>query len=150
MPCARNPQMVVFNLGIRSTNPTADKIWSSVSKNLDDRVGGDLNEADVKRQQSNWPIIMFFAVVFGAPWLIWKLLSRVTGMHGEGKIFRVFNDNQRLDVQILTHEILANKQWITGQCEHYIAVGLYDFMAESDKELSFKAGQSIRLAPKGE
>ena len=35
------------------------------------------------RPRSNWPIMMFFAVVLGGPWLIWRLLSSLTKVNGE-------------------------------------------------------------------
>lgn len=31
------------------------------------------------RGRSSWPIIIFFGVVFGTPWLIWRLLSTISG-----------------------------------------------------------------------
>ncbi|GAB1604281.1 peroxisomal membrane protein PEX13-like isoform X1 [Argonauta hians] len=69
---------------------------------------------------SSWPIIMFFGIIMGAPWLIWKLISpKVPG-------------------------------WVTGDDEHYVSYCLYNFVAESSDELSFTAGQKIIIAPRDE
>ncbi|CAI9732836.1 peroxisomal membrane PEX13 [Octopus vulgaris] len=69
---------------------------------------------------SSWPILMFFGIIVGAPWLIWKLISaKLPG-------------------------------WVTGDDDHYVSYGLYNFVAESNDELSFNAGQKIIIAPKDE
>ncbi len=34
------------------------------------------------RSKSSWPIIIFFGMVIGGPWLIWKLLSSLSGGQG--------------------------------------------------------------------
>ena len=39
-------------------------------------------------------------------------------------------------------------KWVEGDGEHYIAHTEYDFNAGNDQELSFKAGQTLRLAPR--
>lgn len=67
---------------------------------------------------SSWPIIMFFGIIIGAPWLIWKLISPNV------------------------------PKWLSGEDEHYVSVGLYNFQAENPDELSFSAGQKIIIAPK--
>lgn len=51
------------------------------------------------------------------------------------------------------HSFLAGgaaNLWASGQAEHYVARGLYDFAASREDELSFKAGDTLRVAPKGE
>lgn len=44
--------------------------------------------------------------------------------------------------------ISLGKKWADGLGEHYTAVTDYDFNAGNDQELSFKAGQTLRLAPR--
>lgn len=79
---------------------------------------------NVKRQ-TNWPLIMFFAVVVGGPWLIWRILSSIESI----------NKDDRL--------------WMTGKIDHFVAVAEYDFDSENVDELSFRRGQRIIIAPKG-
>lgn len=73
--------------------------------------------------QTNWPLIMFLAVVFGGPWLIWKILSSIN------------NKDDSL--------------WMQGKIDHFIAVAEYDFDSVNVDEISFRRGQRIIIAPKG-
>lgn len=42
------------------------------------------------------------------------------------------------------------REWASGDDDHFVAQGLYNFKGESQNELSFQAGQYINVAPKGE
>lgn len=49
----------------------ADAAWNEA-------VGGLVSQkvfSKNSRHLSSWPIIMFFGIIIGAPWLIWKLIS---------------------------------------------------------------------------
>lgn len=41
------------------------------------------------------------------------------------------------------------KAWASGEDDHFVARAEYDFSGNSEEELSFKAGQLIKIAPKG-
>lgn len=75
------------------------------------------------KNQTNWPLAMFLAVVLGGPWLIWKILSSIN------------NKDDSL--------------WMSGNIDHFIAVAEHDFDAVNQDELSFRRGQRIIVAPKG-
>lgn len=68
---------------------------------------------------------MFFGVVFGGPWLIWKILSSIEA-------------NKKDDTL-----------WMSGKIDHFIAVSEFDFDSVNVDELSFRKGQRIIIAPKG-
>ncbi|XP_075872802.1 peroxisome biogenesis factor 13 [Nelusetta ayraudi] len=72
----------------------------------------------------SWPIFLFFAVVMGGPYLIWKLLSAGPG----------------------TADSATN--WASGEDDHVVARAEFDFSAASDEEISLRAGDLINLAPK--
>ncbi|XP_054152994.1 peroxisomal membrane protein PEX13-like [Oppia nitens] len=74
---------------------------------------------------SVWPVVVFFSTILGMPWLIWKLLSTITGTPKP-----------------------ASDKWLTGEDEHYEAIALYDFRTELNGELAFTVGQRLRVAPK--
>ncbi len=80
---------------------------------------------DSSKRQTNWPLVLFFAVVVGGPWLIWRILSSIEGIHKD------------------------DSSWMSGKIDHFIAVSEYDYDAENADELSFKRGQKIIIAPKG-
>lgn len=44
--------------------------------------------------------------------------------------------------------LFIEKSWAEGLTEHYTAQADYDFNAANPQELSFKAGQTLRLAPR--
>ncbi|XP_054456364.1 peroxisome biogenesis factor 13 [Anoplopoma fimbria] len=72
----------------------------------------------------SWPIFLFFAVVLGGPYLIWKLLSSGPG----------------------SEESVTN--WASGEDDHVVARAEYDFLAASEEEISMRAGDMLNLAPK--
>lgn len=105
---------------ITNTNPNslAEKhAWSMASKL------GDTEKFVKSSHQTNWPLIMFLAVVFGGPWLIWKILSSIN------------NKDDNL--------------WMQGKIDHFVAVAEFDFDAVNVDEISFRRGQKIIIAPKG-
>ncbi|CAH1776174.1 unnamed protein product [Owenia fusiformis] len=104
-------------MGLRPGGLPED-VWAK-AKSLQDE--GLLSEADLKGRKSSWPVLMFFAIALGGPWLIWKLLSSVVGE--------------------------KEKEWMTGASDHFVALAEYDFKGE-EKELTFKKAQRIILAPK--
>ncbi|CAF0706553.1 unnamed protein product [Brachionus calyciflorus] len=75
------------------------------------------------KRPTNWPLIMFLAVVLGGPWLIWKILSSIES-----------NKDDTL--------------WMSGSIDHFIAVSEHDYDAVNNDELSFRKGQKIIIAPK--
>ncbi|MBN3304820.1 PEX13 protein, partial [Amia calva] len=73
----------------------------------------------------SWPIFLFFAVILGGPYLIWKLLSSTVGP-----------------------EENASTNWANGDDDHVVARAEYDFNATSEEEISIRAGDMLNLAPK--
>lgn len=88
-------------------------------------ASGVLTEADIKKNRSSWPITLFMAILVSAPYFIWRIISS-------------------LDTQPEINDI----KWAAGEGEHFIAQCDYDFSASNEQELSFKAGQTLRLAPR--
>ncbi|CAG2105762.1 unnamed protein product [Medioppia subpectinata] len=77
------------------------------------------------RSGSPWPILIFFSIILGTPWLLWRLLS-----------------------SIVTTEKTACEKWATGEGEHYEATALYNFQTDNPRELPFTVGHKIIVAPK--
>lgn len=81
-------------------------------------------EDQANNSAKSWPIFLFFAVILGGPYLIWKLLST----HSD--------------------EVADNTNWASGEDDHVVARAEYDFAAVSDEEISFRAGDMLNLALK--
>ncbi|XP_068208883.1 uncharacterized protein [Palaemon carinicauda] len=113
---------LLYIIGLRSQDPSLEAAW----RNAASSATSSLTEADLKQSRSSWPIVMFFAVVCGGPYLIWHVLSSLVASDATQK----------------------TQGWRKGISEHYAAVALYSFQAGSRKELSFQTGQSLFLAPK--
>ncbi|RNA31362.1 peroxisome biogenesis factor 13 [Brachionus plicatilis] len=75
------------------------------------------------KRPTNWPLVMFLAVVVGGPWLIWKILSSIES-----------NKDDSL--------------WMSAKIDHFIAVSEFDYDALNNDEISFRKGQKIIIAPK--
>lgn len=121
---------LAYLIGVTQTNPDDETVWRDASSKASEfplspeGVLDALTREDAGRGKSSWPILIFFAVVCGTPWLIWKLLSKIAGPQA------------------------PSNAWMTGETEHYLATGLYDFESTNPKEVSFKAGQQILIAPR--
>ncbi|XP_033859955.3 peroxisomal membrane protein PEX13-like [Acipenser ruthenus] len=87
-------------------------------------VAAGANEKAANSVKS-WPIFLFFAVVLGGPYLIWKLLSSVDGSEETG-----------------------STNWSNGDDDHVVARVEYDFSAASKEEISVRVGDMLNLAPK--
>lgn len=93
-----------------------DEAWSQAAAAAIPAGDGDVPK------KSTWPIMMFFAIIMGGPYLIWRLISSVSQT--------------------------PDKRWMTGEDDHFVFKVLYDYKADNQDELSISAGQEIRVAPK--
>lgn len=73
-----------------------------------------------------WPVVTFFSVVFGVPWLLWKLMSQVAQPDDVPEQQRAWN--QQGEGQLM-------------------ARALYSYQATRSDELSFAAGDELTVAP---
>lgn len=88
-------------LGLRSQDPSLEAVWRNANASLPN--ASQITEGDIKASKSSWPIVLFLGVVFGGPYLIWRLLSS------------------------LVPSKVKSHGWVTGQEEHYAAIGQYPF-----------------------
>ncbi|KAK1793698.1 hypothetical protein P4O66_011465 [Electrophorus voltai] len=111
-------------LGLR-THADAEDLWaeSAAEGSLVPAAGTGTAGGSESRVKS-WPIFLFLTVVFGGPYLIWKLLRTEEGVEESGT------------------------NWASGEDDHVVAKAEYDFIAASEEEISFQAGDMLNLAPK--
>ncbi|KAG7492877.1 hypothetical protein MATL_G00018850 [Megalops atlanticus] len=112
-------------LGLRRVSEAED-LWadSAGSAVAVAGVGGAGADDLAGNSVKSWPIFLFFAVILGGPYLIWKLLSSSEGVE----------------------EIATN--WANGDDDHVVARAEFDFTAASEEEISIRAGDMLNLAPK--
>lgn len=101
----------------------ADSAASSSVVSASGARGAGVEEPGVNSVKS-WPIFLFFAVVLGGPYLIWRLLRSAEG----------------------AEENATN--WASGEDDHVVARVEYDFTSASEEEISVQAGDMLNLAPK--
>ncbi|XP_044285381.1 peroxisome biogenesis factor 13 [Varanus komodoensis] len=106
-------------LGMRKSSEN-DDLWAE-SQGTVARIGP---EEKATNSAKSWPIFLFFAVVLGGPYLIWKLLSTYTD------------------------EETVSSNWASGEDDHVVGRAEYDFTAVSEEEISFRVGEMLKLAPK--
>lgn len=104
----------------RRVDTEADDLWAESANDALATTGRGSDEPSVK----SWPIFLFFAVVLGGPYLIWKLLSSATGTEA------------------------TDTNWASGEDDHVVARAEFDFTAASEEEISLRAGDMLNLAPK--
>lgn len=77
--CSRFQILLLSVLGWSTADVGMDEAWGTVTT---EAVKECFAEDDLKRKQSSWPLITFFAVVFGGPWLIWKIINSLSQKTG--------------------------------------------------------------------
>lgn len=119
---------LLYLLGLRRENPN-NMAWNTALSGSEALASGAdlLTEADIKKTRSSWPITLFLAIIISAPYFIWRIISSLDSPASNGQ----------------------DKKWADGEGEHFTAVANYDFTAGSEQELSFRTGQTLRLAPRG-
>nr|XP_020478948.1 peroxisome biogenesis factor 13 [Monopterus albus] len=111
-------------LGQRS-NAEVEDLWAdSASDALATSASRGYGAGVEYPTSKSWPIFLFFAVVLGGPYFIWKLLNSSTDS-GENAT-----------------------NWANGEDDHVVARAEYDFTAASEEEISLRAGDMLNLAPK--
>ncbi|PWA25797.1 hypothetical protein CCH79_00001407 [Gambusia affinis] len=109
----------------RGTDTDVEDLWAdSTTDALAPASSRAFGAAAEEQSVKSWPIFLFFAVVLGGPYLIWKLLSSTAG----------------------SEESATN--WASGEDDHVVARAEYDFTASSEEEVSLRAGDMLNLAPK--
>ena len=58
-----------------------EDLWSAATQAAGEAAGAAANGSDPKAK-ANWPLLLFFAVIIGGPYLIWKFLSSISGKSG--------------------------------------------------------------------
>ncbi|XP_007576450.1 peroxisome biogenesis factor 13 [Poecilia latipinna] len=109
----------------RGSDADVEDLWAdSTTDALATASSRVFGAAAEEQSVKSWPIFLFFAVVLGGPYLIWKLLSSTAG----------------------SEESATN--WASGEDDHVVARAEYDFTASSEEEVSLRAGDMLNLAPK--
>ncbi|NWR80207.1 PEX13 protein, partial [Centropus unirufus] len=106
-------------LGVQQSSENED-LWAESAGTVA-RIG---LEDKMANSAKSWPIFLFFAVIMGGPYLIWKLLS-------------TYGDEETV-----------SSNWVSGEDDHVVGRAEYDFNALSEEEISFRAGDILKLAPK--
>lgn len=106
---------IKFNESLERNND--DKIWKEA---LDYSSTESLKNKIKDNESSLWPVFVFFSLVLGTPYIVWRLLG-ATGTN--------------------------QPDWIYKNGRHFIAIGLNDFNARNKNELSFTKGQKLFIKP---
>ena len=72
-------------------------------------------------------LLMYLGFFLGIPYLTWKLSQAESTDDGSN----------------------SNSNWKNGKSEHYVARAEFDFQTDRSGEISFKTGDTLRIAPKG-
>ncbi|XP_015922866.1 peroxisomal membrane protein PEX13 [Parasteatoda tepidariorum] len=109
---------VLYLLGLRKGNPAVEEAWQTAHK------AAMTGNYPPNSKGSIWPFFMFLSLVVGAPWLMFKLLSK-------NAVKKAFDP----------------KMWVNAEGKRSLSYAAYDFVATQPGELSFKAGEKLILFP---
>ncbi len=59
----------------------SEEVWASAASSTLGEIGASGGSGG-GRGKASWPVMLFFAVVLGGPWLIWRLLCSITKSSG--------------------------------------------------------------------
>lgn len=62
---------ILYMLGLIRSTGVENEVWSEAQSSV---VAAASAEGKDGKSTKSWPIVMFFAVVMGIPWVIWKLM----------------------------------------------------------------------------
>lgn len=110
------------------------KLIDKLERNNNDKIWNDALELSStesikniykdNQQSSLWPIFIFFSLVLGTPYIVWRLLGAT------GAIPKI---NQ--------------PDWTLKNGQHFVAIGLNNFKARNINELSFTKNQMLFIKP---
>jgi len=115
---------LLYMTGISKTNPTTTINLNEAFKDAEKVNSNDFFDSATQQNSSGLPMVLFLAFVFAAPYLIMKLFGSLT--------------------QTATDHTKNPAAWDNA----VDAVVLYNFNGENQSELSLKAGQQIKIAPR--
>lgn len=79
-------KLLVF-LRLRQPASVDDLLWSESSSEVASNTGA--NDNVLGSSPTNWPVLLFFIITVGGPWLIWKFLSSLVGKGNTSNLFLI-------------------------------------------------------------
>ena len=70
-------------LGFSPEDPITESAWTDAMNTARQKV--EELQADPLKGRSSWPIVIFFGIVMSGPYLLWRLLSSMTGIYSTEK-----------------------------------------------------------------
>ena len=60
-----------------------EDVWTAATQAAGEAASGAAAAGADPKSRANWPLMLFFAVIIGGPYLIWKFLSSISGSSGK-------------------------------------------------------------------
>jgi len=90
----------------------------------------------------HWPVVAFFGLALGAPWLLWKMVSTATTASSDTK------SNAATSTESAGVTADTETSWSLGVGEHFVAKAEFDYRATAEDEISFQKDDLLKVAPK--
>ncbi|GIY50321.1 peroxisomal membrane protein PEX13 [Caerostris extrusa] len=110
---------VLYLLRLRKDNPSVEAAWFSAKKSANSEMPGEV-------QGSAWPFFMFLSLVIGAPWLMFKLLSK----------------------NISKKKPFDHRLFVNSNGKYLFCYAAFDFNATQPNELTIRSGEKLYVSPK--
>jgi len=91
---------------------------------------------------SHWPLIAFFGLALGTPWLLWKMTQSARTAEASAKTGRSCSSSSS------SPDSPSSAPWSHGVGAHYVGKAEFDFRASSADEISFEKDDLLKVAPR--
>ncbi|KAG8224766.1 hypothetical protein J437_LFUL002209 [Ladona fulva] len=119
--------------GAKGVDGSLGSYWGEAAKGVETLVVNDRSSSSPV--PSHWLLGAFLGFVMSGSYLAWRLVSHIVGPGNEGKLSPFRSEE--------------NELWIQAKDPNCVfAVACHDFVATTEQELSFRAGQKLIIAPK--
>ncbi|GIY01871.1 peroxisomal membrane protein PEX13 [Caerostris darwini] len=111
---------VLYLLRLRKENPSVEAAWFSAKKSANSlEMPGEV-------RGTAWPFFMFLSLVIGAPWLMFKLLSK----------------------NISKKKPFDHRLFVNSNGKYLFCYAAFDFNATQPNELTIRSGEKLYVSPK--
>lgn len=135
---------LLYMVGFSKTNPTTAINLNDAFKDAEKVNSNDFFNTASQQSSSGLPMVLFVAFIFSAPYLIMKLFGSLINTAADQSKLNSYQLVIVCDIFLTYFTAKDPSAWQNA----VDATVMYNFVGENQSELSLKAGQHIKIAPR--
>lgn len=135
---------LLYMMGVSKTNPSTIVNLNEAFKDAENVNPNDFFNSSAQQSSSGLPMILFVAFIFSAPYLIMKLFGSLMNTAADQSEFKRIQGVFECFVNFFLSTAKNPSAWQNA----VDAIVMFNFNGENQSELSVKAGQQIKIAPR--